>query len=317
MPKTEKIFSAKSLHYFLQLIDTMNYTQAAQILGITQPALTQQIKKLERTIGVPLFGQIGKKLYLTEAGKQLQTGAIRLLDTINSVVDDIQEFTQADKGTITIGMLENITTKILHLFLADFSKRFPDIKIKVRYFKREDLWHELDNNLIDLAIMYLPDNTKKNIVDLQQQYRYSEIYKDRIVVLTHKKDLESGKTYPVSALKDRKWVAYPEEFYLSQLMRDYFGNKHKMDVPISFSSTEQLVSTAEGNDYDTFINESYYEAHKKEITLTPVYLKPEKDFSVSLVYRKGKREVPRIENILAEFKNFLDNYKQSSKLEEK
>ncbi len=45
MPKTDAILSAKSLHYFLQLIDTMNYTQAAQILGITQPALTQQIKK--------------------------------------------------------------------------------------------------------------------------------------------------------------------------------------------------------------------------------------------------------------------------------
>lgn len=44
MPKTETILSTKSLHYFLQLIDTMNYTQAAQILGITQPALTQQIK---------------------------------------------------------------------------------------------------------------------------------------------------------------------------------------------------------------------------------------------------------------------------------
>lgn len=44
MPKTDTILSTKSLHYFLQLIDTMNYTQAAQILGITQPALTQQIK---------------------------------------------------------------------------------------------------------------------------------------------------------------------------------------------------------------------------------------------------------------------------------
>ncbi len=51
----ESIFSSKTLTYFLQLAETMNYTQAAQILGITQPALTQQIKKLERTVGAPLF----------------------------------------------------------------------------------------------------------------------------------------------------------------------------------------------------------------------------------------------------------------------
>ncbi|WP_207233230.1 helix-turn-helix domain-containing protein [Holzapfeliella floricola] len=59
--KTDAVLSAKSLKYFLQLIDSMSYTQASQILGITQPALTQQIKKIERAVGAPLFGQIGKK----------------------------------------------------------------------------------------------------------------------------------------------------------------------------------------------------------------------------------------------------------------
>lgn len=82
MSKSDTILSAKSLRYFLQLIETMNYTQAAQILGITQPALTQQVKKLERAIGAPLFGQMGKKLYLTEAGKEMEAAAIELLNTL-------------------------------------------------------------------------------------------------------------------------------------------------------------------------------------------------------------------------------------------
>ncbi len=64
----ENIFSSKTLTYFLQLAETMSYTQAAQILGITQPALTQQIKKLERTVGAPLFYSVGKKLHLSDAG---------------------------------------------------------------------------------------------------------------------------------------------------------------------------------------------------------------------------------------------------------
>lgn len=58
--KQDTIFSSKTLSYFLQLAETMSYTQAAQILGITQPALTQQIKKLERTVGAPLFYSVGK-----------------------------------------------------------------------------------------------------------------------------------------------------------------------------------------------------------------------------------------------------------------
>ncbi len=63
--KQESIFSSKTLTYFLQLSETMNYTQAAPFkLGITQPALTQQIKKLERTVGARLFYSVGKKLRL-------------------------------------------------------------------------------------------------------------------------------------------------------------------------------------------------------------------------------------------------------------
>ena len=53
--KQENIFSSKTLSYFLQLAETMSYTQAAQILGITQPAHKQQIKNLERTVGEPIY----------------------------------------------------------------------------------------------------------------------------------------------------------------------------------------------------------------------------------------------------------------------
>ena len=193
MPKTDTILSAKSLRYFLQLVDTMNYTQAAQILGITQPALTQQIKKLERTIGAPLFGQMGKKLYLTEAGKEMKVAASQLLDTINSVVNNIQEFTQSDKGTITIGVLETLDITILRQFLTKFAEKYPNISINVYDFDYEDLWRELDKNMIDMAVMYLPDNTKRDEINLHHQYEHQLIYHDRLVVLTHKNTVEANK----------------------------------------------------------------------------------------------------------------------------
>lgn len=116
MPKTDTILSAKSLRYFLQLVNTMNYTQAAEILGITQPALTQQIKKLEHAIGAPLFGQAGKKLYLTAAGKEMRVAAEKLLGTISAVVDNVQAFTRIDKGNISIGVLNSIEGKVLSDF---------------------------------------------------------------------------------------------------------------------------------------------------------------------------------------------------------
>lgn len=315
MPKTDTILSAKSLRYFLQLIDTMNYTQAAQILGITQPALTQQIKKLEHAIGAPLFGQMGKKLYLTEAGKEMQSAAVKLLKTINSVVDDIQEFTQSDKGNITIGFLETLDLNIFRDFLVKFSQKYPDITINVIACDRQELWREIDSNLIDLAIMYLPDNTKRDEINLQHQYEHLTVYKDRLMVLTHKNTVKKEEEYPVSRFARRKWVAYPDNFYLTQLMKEYFGTKNKLIAPLILPRPKDLIKAAESSLYDTFITRAYYYAHQDEIKLTPVYLKNDHDFQISLVYRKGKLEIPRIENLIKEWKIFLDKEDYSSRLE--
>lgn len=253
---------------------------------------------------------MGKKLYLTEAGKELQIGAIKLLGTINSVVSDIQEFTQADKGNISIGVLDSINSEILRKFLISFNQNNPDITISLTYFNRKNLWYNLDNNLIDIAVMFLPDSTKKSQAELQHQYEHMDIYEDQLTVLTHKDTVEAGKTYPISRFMHREWVAYPDEFYLTQLMKKKLGAKGNakgdLTVPLSLSSTPQLITTAEETDYDTFVSDAYYQAHKDEINLTPVYLKENKKFSVSMVYRKGKKDVPRINNILTEFKKFLE-----------
>ena len=83
--KQENIFSSKTLSYFLQLAETMSYTQAAQILGITQPALTQQIKKLERTVGAPLFYSIGKKLHLSDAGYTMLDATHQIYESISRI----------------------------------------------------------------------------------------------------------------------------------------------------------------------------------------------------------------------------------------
>ncbi len=102
--KQERIFSSKTLTYFLQLAETMNYTQAAQLLGITQPALTQQIKKLERTVGAPLFYSVGKKkLHLSDAGQTMLKSTHEIYEILNQTTDEIQQTTSATVGKSILG----------------------------------------------------------------------------------------------------------------------------------------------------------------------------------------------------------------------
>ena len=120
--KQDTIFSSKTLSYFLQLAETMSYTQAAQILGITQPALTQQIKKLERTVGAPLFYSVGKKLHLSDAGYTMLDATHQIYETLNKAADEIQQTTSATQGSISIGILASIESSVFASFITDYYK---------------------------------------------------------------------------------------------------------------------------------------------------------------------------------------------------
>ena len=94
------------------------------------------------------------------------------------------------------------------------------------------------------------------------------------------------------------------------------ATKRSLNVPIRISSDRQLVNIAENTNYDTCVTKSFYKKYKQKINLKPIYLKQDKNFTISLVYRKGKVEISRIKNFLKHWNIFLDKEDYSSRLEE-
>lgn len=146
MTKQDQIFSSKTLSYFLQLTETMNYTQAAQLLGITQPALTQQIKKLEHAVGAQLFYSVGKKLHLSEAGKTMLVTVKQIYSLLNEATDAIQQDSSADRGKITIGMLSSIDSSVIGNFISHYYNLHPNVEVSLYMFSRKEIWDSLENS---------------------------------------------------------------------------------------------------------------------------------------------------------------------------
>lgn len=187
--KQERIFSSKTLTYFLQLAETMNYTQSAQLLGITQPALTQQIKKLERTVGAPLFYSVGKKLHLSDAGRTMLKATHEIYEILNQTTDEIQQSTSATVGKINIGLLSSIEDSAFNTFIAHYYDLNPEVEITLRMMTRHEIWEALENNQIDLAIMNLPDETIKN----WKPYASKKILDEQLLFLHHDNSLANRK----------------------------------------------------------------------------------------------------------------------------
>ena len=313
----ESIFSSKTLSYFLQLSDTMNYTQAAQILGITQPALTQQIKKLERTVGAPLFYSVGKKLRLTEAGQTMLRTTHDIYELLNEATDEIQQASSETTGEINLGVLASVETRVLQSFAIDLYKKYPDLTITFHMLTRKEIWENLENNKIDLAIMYLPDSSIKN----WQPYSSKKIISDELLYVHHQPELKNRKYIRFRDVTKSPWVIYPQNYFLNVTLHEAFKNQ-MVDFPKvagRFTLPEQLLNFAINTKTDTALPVSFLRGidadflDQKETWMTT--LEPKVQFDLNFVYRKNKNEIPRVKFFLDAFDKYLKDEDYLSRLQ--
>lgn len=307
----ENIFSSKTLTYFLQLAETMSYTQAAQILGITQPALTQQIKKLERTVGAPLFYSIGKKLHLSDAGYTMLDATHQIYETLNKAADEIQQSTSATQGTINIGILASIEDQVFTDFAIDYYEKNNGIKLSTHMLTRKEIWERLENNTIDLAVMYLPDESIKN----WKPYETKKIITEDLLFLHNNERLQKRKRVRLKDTLSNKWVTYPPKYYLNDIIREAYKNS-MVDHPSSvahFAKPEQIFEFAKKTGSYTALPASFVVAHNRE-DLGMALFEPEIKFEMAFVFRKGKDQIPRIDNFLTTFDSYLSEKDYVSRL---
>ena len=312
--KQEKIFSSKALTYFLHLSDTLNYTQAAQILGITQPALTQQIKKLEHTIGAPLFYSVGKKLRLTDAGYTMLSASHEINRVLNNATDEIQQSSNASQGEISIGILSSIETQIFEDFIAHYYQKEPGIKIIVHMLTRKEIWENLENNKVDLAIMYLPDDSIKN----WKPYQSRKITSESLVFIHHDEKIARQKRIKLQKTINYNWVTYPEEFYLDGVIKEAYKNAlvNRPHSVACFTTPDQIRHFVNATDVVTALPESYVMAHPRKKGVFTAKLDPVISFDLDFVFRRDKDSIPRIESFLNEFEAYLAKKGYTERLEE-
>lgn len=130
----------------------LHFGRAAGELHLTQPAVSLQIRELESAAGLPLFERMGRRLYLTLAGKALQDHSRRMLDLLRELDEEMDALRGAGGGEIRIAVLSTGKYLVPKL-LAEFRKQHPAVRVSFSFNNREALISELAENSVDLAIM--------------------------------------------------------------------------------------------------------------------------------------------------------------------
>lgn len=303
--KSRRVFSSKALNYFDELTKNMSYTKTAQLLGITQPALTQQIKKIEKVVGAPLFYSIGKKIYLTDAGTLLLKATHQMFDLINDVTDQIQQESSERSGTISIGLLSTAESVVIEDFIVEYNRVNPNVIIDLNLLTRKELWDNIQNNKIDLAIMYLPDKSIKS----WKIYRSKKIMSDNIMLVHDDEKINKKKSVSYKDATAKPWATYLKSYYFYELISERYRDA-LVDFPkviARFSAPYQLLKFAqESSGVYTVLPLSFCIAHQSMFKLYQTPLEPAITSDLSFVYRGDKEKIPRIEDFLNEWDKFLD-----------
>lgn len=219
-----KVFDAVARH--------LSYSRAAEALHLTQPAVSMQINQLEENAGVPLFEQLGKKIYLTEAGQEF----LRYTSTILQQLADAEAMFADFKGmsgklSICVASTASYFTPLL---LAEFCHRHPKAKVSLNVTNREILLQRLANNEMDMAIMGRPPEE----LDLDAT-PFMENHLAIIAPVNH--PLASVKNIPLSRLSEETFLVREKGSGTRIAMERFFADqKIRLTTGTEMSTNEAI-----------------------------------------------------------------------------
>ena len=144
----------RTMQYYLAVVREGTISAAAQALHVAQPSLSRQMKELEDELGTTLFVRGNRKITLTEEGMLLRKRAEEMVRLMQMTEDEISQIKSHVSGSVRIGAGESCSFHYLSRAAAGLAREHPDIRFHITSGDTQDLMDELNNGLIDFAVVF-------------------------------------------------------------------------------------------------------------------------------------------------------------------
>jgi len=149
------------LRAFVEVARLKNFSRAAGKLGLTQPAISTQIRQLEEEFAVRLFDRIGKKVFLTQPGVLLLDHASKILNVRKEAFEALRDLMPNPAGHLTLGATEGSCLYLLPKVFAAFQKKHPEVKITVYREFTTKIVKKLQEDSLDVGFLSLPVDVRE------------------------------------------------------------------------------------------------------------------------------------------------------------
>jgi DNA-binding transcriptional LysR family regulator len=144
--------SLHQLRVFAAVAETLSFSRAAEALILTQPAVSMQVKSLERNVGIPLFDHIGKRIQLTEAGRELYVRATEILGLSKAAVEAMVDLREGRAGKLRVVATTTVGIYVVPRLLGEYHRRNPGVEIRMEVANWERTCQRLFAGEADVAV---------------------------------------------------------------------------------------------------------------------------------------------------------------------
>lgn len=300
--------SLRQIQIFQTVAQTENFTRAAEVLHMTQPAVSMQVKQLEDNVGLSLFERHGKRIVMTTAGKAMHSYACEISTKYQGMVETLEELKNIHQGYIKVSAA---TTSIYFVtrMLASFSKIYEGITVSLDITNRKTLVEQLQNYEADLVVMGEPPAN----LDLHSQQLMCN---PLVMIAPPSHTLAKHKNIPIADIVAEKFVVRePGSGTRAAIERFFAEHGHTFSSTLEMSSNESIkYSVIAGLGLGIVSLHSI----KLELESNSLVMLDVEGFPIErywhIITRDGKWLSPAAqafkEYVIAEAKNYAQDYQQ-------
>ncbi len=278
---------------FADLVETESFSKSAKLNGITQSAVSQQARAMERHFKTLLIDRSQKQFQLTREGQRVYESAKEILHTYDKLLSELQEMKKVISGTIRISTIYSIGLHELPAYIKKFLHDYPSVNVRVEYRRSNLVYEDILHNAVDFGLVAFPVK--------QRQIEAIPFRDDHLVLITHPgHPLAKGGDIDIKQLAGQKFIGFdpdiPTRKAVDQIFRD-----HKLEIEpvMEFDNIETVKRAVEIDHGIAIVPQATVQQEVKQGTLIAVHFKG-KDFTrpLAILHRKGRVLTPAMKKFI-------------------
>ncbi len=278
---------------FADLVETRSFSKSAKLNGITQSAVSQQARAMERHFKTLLIDRSQKQFQLTREGQRVYEAAKEILHNYEKLQSELQEMKKVISGTIRISTIYSIGLHELPPFIKKFLHDFPSVNVRVEYRRSNLVYEDLLHNSVDFGLVAFPVK--------QRQIEILPFRDDQLVLITHPQHALARRTkVEVKDLAGQRFIGFdpdiPTRKAVDAIFRDH---RLELDPVMEFDNIETVKRAVEIDHGVAVVPLATVAQEQKQGTLAVVPFEG-KEFTrpLAILHRRGRVLTPAMKKFI-------------------